>query len=227
MSNDFTLPDRNHCVLLTIDVQRDTTLKNAPLEIEGTLEAVPFIQKLVQAFRDNQSPIIHVVRLYRQDGSNVDLCRRFIVENGSQMVAPGSDGSELMTELKPNYRIQLDSDLLLSGQLQKIGNLEWIMYKPRWGAFYNTPLEKHLRLIDANTVVICGCNFPNCPRTTVYEASERDFKIVYVKDATSANYNRGLSELENIGVRVMDTIQCIEWLEPKMQNTTARIDTVE
>jgi nicotinamidase-related amidase len=143
------------------------------------------------------------------------------------MVAPGSDGSELVTELKPNYRIQLDSDLLLSGQLQKIGNLEWIMYKPRWGAFYNTPLEKHLRLIDASTVVICGCNFPNCPRTTVYEASERDFRIVYVKDATSANYERGLSELENIGVRVMDTIQCIEWLEPKMQNTTARIDTVE
>jgi nicotinamidase-related amidase len=187
MSNDFTLPDRNHCVLLTIDVQRDTTLKYAPLEIEGTLEAVPFIQKLVQAFRNNQSPIIHVVRLYRQDSSNVDLCRRFNVENGSQMVAPGSNGSELMKELKPNYRIKLDSDLLLSGQLQKIGNLEWIMCKPRWGAFYNTPLEKHLRLIDTNTVVICGCNFPNCPRTTVYEASERDFRIVYVKDATSAN----------------------------------------
>jgi nicotinamidase-related amidase len=154
MLNDFTLPDRNHCVLLTIDVLRDSTAENAPLEIKGTLEAVPFIQKLVQAFRDDQKPIIHVVRLYRHDGSNVDLYRRSIVESGKQMVAPGSDGSDLMSELKPNYHIKLDPDLLLSGKLQKIGPLEWIMYKPRWGAFYNTPLEKHLRLIDVNTAAI-------------------------------------------------------------------------
>ena len=58
MLNDFTLPDRNHCVPLTIDVQRDSTVENAPLEIKGTLEAAPFIQKLVQAFRDDQKPII-------------------------------------------------------------------------------------------------------------------------------------------------------------------------
>jgi nicotinamidase-related amidase len=87
------------------------------------------------------------------------------------------------------------------------------MYKPRWGAFYETPLEKHLRSIDVNTVVVCGCNFPNCPRATIYEASERDFKIVMVKDATSAVYDVGLKESENIGVDVMNTNQCIAWLQ--------------
>ena len=66
----------------------------------------------------------------------------------------------------------------LSGHLQQIGTMEWIMYKPGWGAFYNTLLEEHLHNLGANTVVICGCNFPNCPRTTIYEASERDFRII-------------------------------------------------
>jgi hypothetical protein len=60
---------------------------------------------------------------------------------------------------------------------------------------------------------VCGCNFPNCPRATVYEASERDFKIVIVQDATSGVHNVGLKELENIGVMVMKTNQCIAWLQ--------------
>ena len=128
------------------------------------------------------------------------------------MVIPGSDGAEFMDELKPSSAIRLDSSLLLSGHLQQIGTMEWIMYKPRWGAFYNTLLEKHLHNLDVNTVVICGCNFPNCPRTTIYEASERDFRIILAKDATSLIYNIGLQELENIGVLLMNTDECITWL---------------
>jgi nicotinamidase-related amidase len=94
------------------------------------------------------------------------------------VVIPGSDGAELMDELKPSSSstIRLDSSLLLSDHLQQIGTMEWIMYKPRWGAFYNTLLEKHLHSLGVNTVIVCGCNFPNCPRTTIYEASEREMK---------------------------------------------------
>jgi nicotinamidase-related amidase len=99
-----------------------------------------------------------------------------------------------MDELKPSFDTKLDSNLLLSGQLQQIGPKEWIMYKPRWGAFYNTLLEKHLQDLGVNTVVVCGCNFPNCPRTTIYEASERDFRTVLAKDGTSALYDTGLQE---------------------------------
>jgi nicotinamidase-related amidase len=54
--------------------------------------------------------------------------------------------------------------------------------------------------LDVNTVAVCGCNFPNCPRATIYEASERDFRVAVVTDATSGLYERGLRELENIGV---------------------------
>jgi nicotinamidase-related amidase len=50
-----------------------------------------------------------------------------------------------------------------------------------------------------------GCNFPNCPRTSIYEASERDFRIVLVEDAVSGLYERGTEEMRNIGVRLMST----------------------
>ncbi len=48
-----------------------------------------------------------------------------------------------------------------------------------------------------------GCNFPNCPRASIYEASERDFRLVLVRDAVSGLYERGERELANIGVRLM------------------------
>jgi len=66
--------------------------------------------------------------------------------------------------------------------------------------------------LQVNTVVIAGCNFPNCPRATVYEASERDFRIVLVTDAMSGLYARGSQELRQIGVALWDIDKCLEWL---------------
>lgn len=154
-----------------------------------------------------------MIRLYHQDGSNVDLCRKDLVRSGKQIVITGSAGAEIVDELKPSIDTALDSNLLLSGRLQQVGSSEWIMYKPRWGAFYGTPLEEYLRSLDISTVVITGCNFPNCPRTTIYEASERDFRIKFAEDATSQTHDKALEEMRAIGVSVMATSECINWLE--------------
>ncbi|MBA3749579.1 MAG: cysteine hydrolase [Nitrosopumilus sp.] len=210
--NSYVSPDRKHSALLIIDVQRDFALNGAPAEIPGTQQSVKYIKLLVQHYRKQGLPIIHVIRIYQSDGSNVDLCRKKDIENGKQMVISGSDGAEILDELKPTFNIKLNSNLLLSGQLQQIGFMEWIMYKPRWSAFYNTILENHLHDLNVNTIVVCGCNFPNCPRTTIYEASERDFKIILAKDATSLVYDKALEELKNIGISLMDADECISWL---------------
>lgn len=207
--NDYVSPDWEKAALLTIDTQRDFTLPGAPAEIPGTMKVLPKMQQLVQAFRNQRKPIIHVVRLYLPDGSNADLCRRKDIEQGKRMVVPGSEGAELMVELKPAPEVRLDTEKLLNGELQSIGPQEWVMYKPRWGAFFQTPLEPHLHDLGINTIVVCGCNFPNCPRTTIYQASERDFRIVLVTDAISQIYTRGLQELKNIGVSLLNSTECL------------------
>ena len=160
-------------------------------------------QQVVCLFRRQRLPIIHVIRLYLPDGSNVDLCRRRMIAEGKRIVAPDTIGAELVDELKPRLDVKLDSSLLLSGALQSVGDREWILYKPRWGAFYSTHLEDHLHQIGVDTVVVAGCNFPNCPRTTIYEASERDFRVVLITDAISGLYDQGIKELTNIGVAIM------------------------
>ena len=199
-----TAPQYEHAALLTIDVQRDT-LDGQPFEIPGTSAIVPRIARLAAFFRSQRRPIIHVVRLYKPDGSNVDLCRRTPVQQGAQLVIVGTSGAELAAPLLSSQSIRLDSQLLLSGGLQAVGPEEWIMYKARWGAFYRTPLEQHLRGLGVSTLVFTGCNFPNCPRMSIYEASERDFRVVAIENAISGLDRRGRAELENIGVLVVDT----------------------
>lgn len=210
--DEYIKPRPENSVLLTIDTQNDFTLPDAPAEIEGTAQAVPQMERLTEAFRLAAAPVVHVIRLYKQDGSNVDQCRKATIESGAEIVRPETDGAELVAELKPSADVRIDAETLLRGDFQEIGPQEWIMYKPRWSAFYRTGLEDFLAARSVDTIVLCGCNFPNCPRTTVYEASERDYRLVFVPDATSGVYERGIEELENIGVKVQDTADTIAWI---------------
>jgi len=211
VSDPYTEPDLTSATLITIDVQRDT-LDGAPLEVPGTSAALPAMRALVRAFRHAGRPIVHIVRLYAPDGSNVDLCRRRAMEAGERYLVPGEAGSQLAPELLPAGEPALDSELLLAGGIQTVGEEEVVVYKPRWGAFYGSALEDHLRERHVSTLFFCGCNYPNCPRTSIYEASERDFRVVLVRDAVSGLYERGERELAAIGVGLMSAAEVTDVL---------------
>jgi nicotinamidase-related amidase len=206
LSDPYTAPEFAAAALITIDTQRDV-LDGGPLEIAGTSAVLPRMRALADAFREVGRPIIHVVRLYQPDGSNVDLCRRRAVEEGARVLMTDAPGSQLAEELLPDPDLSLDGAQLLAGGVQSLGVREVAIYKSRWGAFFRTPLEDHLREQGVSTLVFSGCNFPNCPRTSMYEASERDFRVVLVRDAVSGLYERGERELVNIGVQLMSTVE--------------------
>lgn len=206
----YTTPNWNTSVLITIDTQNDFTLPNAPAEINGTSNVLPNMKRVLEAYRTKGLPIIHVIRLYKEDGSNVDLCRREAIENGAKIAAPYSDGAELVSDIRSSHYSALETDKLLNGEFQSVGEHEWVMYKPRWGAFYQTDLETFLRERGIDTLVFTGCNFPNCPRTSMYEASERDFRVVMVADSMSQVYEKGVQEMSNIGVHVCDLDEVLE-----------------
>jgi nicotinamidase-related amidase len=214
----YVTPEFDSVALVSIDVQRDV-LDGQPFEIPGTSAAVVGMARLADAFRSARRPIVHIVRLYCEDGSNVDACRRAAVEDGFRALVPGSSGAEIAEGLSPEGS-SLDAELLLSGGIQELGPGEVAIYKPRWGAFYETPLEEHLRALGVSTLVFCGCNFPNCPRTSIYEASERDFRLVLAEDAISGIYDRGRDEFTNIGVALMSTEEITASLQPVAARVT-------
>lgn len=209
---DYLSPERHRVALLTIDAQRDFCASSKGPKGGCSAPSVTPMARLTEGFRAKGRPIVHVVRLYRCDGSNVELCNRASIEEGQRIVMPGTSGAELLEGLKPNPGLRLDASLLLDGKFQSLGRHEWIMYKPRWSAFYQTPLEDHLKAIGITTIVICGCNFPNGPLASVYAASNRDFRIVLATDALSCSNDVTLAELARMGVYLMTSDQCLAWL---------------
>ncbi|MGO9098299.1 MAG: cysteine hydrolase family protein [Mycobacterium sp.] len=213
-------PHFDSAALLTIDVQVDT-LDGGPLEIPGTSTAVPRITSLCQAFRRAGRPIVHIVRIYRADGTNAEPVRMDLVTGPTPVLRSGTPGRLLAPGLAPDPAAQFDDELLLSGRAQQLGEREIILYKPRWGAFFGTRLDDYLRENHVNTVVVAGCNYPNCPRTSIYQASERDYRVVLVEDAVSGLYERGRAEMTNIGVTLCRTESVIAGLG-KTTSDTAR-----
>ena len=196
--DEHTLPEFSRSALLTIDLQRDFVA-----DVAGTAGVLPAIRRLTDAFRGARRPIVHVVRLYLPDGSNADLCRRTVRDT----VVPHSVGSRLAEGLAQDS--MLDPDLLLDGRTQPIGKDEHILYKPRWSAFFRTRLLTHLTERAVNTVVVAGCNYPNCPRATLVDATERDLRTVAVRDAISGWTTDADHELPNMGIACMSTDEVV------------------
>ncbi|MFE6795910.1 cysteine hydrolase family protein [Paenibacillus chitinolyticus] len=207
--NTYIQPNLVTSALLTIDTQNDFSLPGAPAEIPGTSEVLPVMGRLLEQCRAHGIPVIHVIRIYERDGSNADLCRKAMIEAGAAIAAPGTWGADLADAIKPPHAEELRFEALLGGEIQAIGEREWVVYKSRWGAFYNTQLEDFLKERGIDTLIFTGCNFPNCPRTSMYEASERDFKAIMVEDAISGVYEKGKEEIRNIGISIYDSASLI------------------
>lgn len=200
---DYLAPRFSSSALVLIDVQNDF-LDGGASPVEGTTDVVPALERLVAGYRGAGLPVVHVVRFYEPGDSDVDLVRRKRIEHGEMVVAPGTAGAEIAQSLLPRGT-SLDAATLRAGQAQEVGEREAILFKPRWSAFYRTVLEEWLRKRDVDTVVVAGCNLPNCPRATLFDATERDFRSVLVLDAVSQATGERLADLEAIGVRVLDT----------------------
>ena len=203
-------PHWRSAALLVVDLQRDF-LDDGAAPVEGTSALVAPAVRLVQAFRAAGRPVVHVVRLYSSDGVDVDTVRRAAIESGVRIVAPGTDGAEPAVGLLPGGA-RLNAHLLLSGRLQVVGEREAVVFKPRWSAFHRTALDDWLVELGCDTVVVAGCNLPNCPRATLTDATERDLRAVLATDAVSRSSPERLGDLAAIGVVLMPTDEIVSHL---------------
>lgn len=62
--------------LLITDMQNDSCQPGAAFEVRGALSMLPNIKRLLDAFRTHGLPVVHVMREYRADGTDVEVARR-------------------------------------------------------------------------------------------------------------------------------------------------------
>ncbi len=203
LETPYTRLHPERCALLIIDVQNDWGDPGGAKPMPDLDRVMPKLVKVTEAFRLAQRPIVHVVRLYLEDASNVDLCRRWQFERGeTRAVVAGSWGSQLASALNPSGA-ELDVPALLEGRMQELGPREFIMYKPRFSAFHRTPLKDFLEARGMDSVVIAGITFPNCVLATQLGATDNDFRVGLVPEACTQTEEAGLLAMQNKGVQLM------------------------
>lgn len=195
--------------LVVIDVQNDFV--DGAIPVPGTSEVLPRLERLVAAFRAAARPIVHAIRLYEPGSSDADPVRRASIERGARIVAPRTSGAEIPATIT-GAAVRLDTGALLAGQPQSVGPDEVIFYKPRWSAFFRTELQSWLAERQVMSVLVAGCNLPNCPRATLFDATERDFRAGAVTDAVSQVRPDRLADFALIGVQQVTVNEALQHL---------------
>ena len=186
--------------LLMIDMQNGFLNPESPLWIRGAQATVPACARVISACRSAGLPVVFVNRAYRADGSDVELTRRQAWARGGRPLTPGSTGP-LSVENPPEFgRIPGDYEII----------------KPRYSAFFQTPLDLLLRRMGVDAVVLAGTTTPNCIRTTCYDALSLDYQVTVLEDCCSSNTDAiqqaNMLDMRNVGAEILSSGLFLEHL---------------
>jgi len=172
MQPEWIAPART--ALLIVDMQVDFAAADGAMAREGhdmkpAQAAVAQAARLVDAARRAQVPCIFV-GLHTRAGDETPALRELRERRGKVDEKPiceeGTRGAEFF------------------GPAPRPG--EAVFWKSRYSGFANPGLERHLRGLGRDTLVIAGLTTECCIDATARDAFERDFLVMIAQDAVAA-----------------------------------------
>jgi ureidoacrylate peracid hydrolase len=158
--------------LVIIDMQNagladDGSFAKAGFDITNLTNAVAPCRQLLNSARQAGVPVIFTRYVYRADYADGGVVIRYFHPQLKDInsLAEGTEDIEIIDLLAP-----------VEG--------EFVIDKNRPSAFYATNIEPILNGLDVDSLVICGITTSMCVESTVRDASQRDYKVFVVKDAT-------------------------------------------
>ena len=185
------ISNTTHSALLVIDMEQGFLSPDSPHCVPMAAGIVPAVTRAVEVARAKGIPVFFVKRLYRYDGSDVELSRWAGWQAGGRAMGPGSTGpasAQAPEGLRPQPG-------------------DYTIIKPRWSAFFQTELDLILRRLGVRTVILAGTATPNCVRTTAYDAMALDYNVVLLSDGTASRtadiQRANLQDMAAVGAVVM------------------------
>ncbi len=162
--------------LLVVDVQKIYTSKSSEMFCRDADKTLARINKLVDTFESEKSPIVYVRHQHRMDRS--DIGNLFNFDGGEVEEVNFLEGSE---GVKYDRRLRLASNYIE-------------IVKTRYSAFAGTELATILRKQAVRRVVVTGFMTNFCCESTARAAFDLDFFVDVIIDATGTpgteNYNQ-------------------------------------
>jgi ureidoacrylate peracid hydrolase len=183
----FDRLDPARTALLVIDMQTAFCAAGAPAEVPSSREIVPPINALTRELRELGCPVIWVVHANSSKNGRSDWEMFFNHVVGDDMRQRTMDG------LAPGNQT-------VWGELE-VTPADHTVIKNRYSALIagSSQLERLLRSLDIDTVLIAGTKTNVCCESTARDAMMLDFKVVMLSDCCAAlSDDEHRSALENI-----------------------------
>ncbi len=91
---------------------------------------------------------------------------------------------------------------------------EYRVVKNRFSGFMQTELDFMLRRLGIRDVVVCGIQYPNCIRATIFDGVSLGYNVTLITDATGAQTvevaHANIHDIANIGVTCLTTAQFLK-----------------
>lgn len=190
--------DPKRAALIMIDMQNGFIDPTSSLCVAGAAATVPACAQALAHARELGMAIFHVRRAYAPDGSDVEPVRyRTWLEGGRPLCVESNDPASFKA---PEPLAPAEGDR--------------VVMKPRFSAFFDTPLDEILRRENIDTVVLTGTTTPNCIRSTCYDALSLNYNVAIIEDCTSSRtpevQRANIEDMAFIGAYVLD---CAEFCE--------------
>ncbi|MEA4966067.1 MAG: cysteine hydrolase [Oscillospiraceae bacterium] len=156
--------------LIVIDMENGFISAESAQCIKNAEKTIPACTDAVHTARSKGIPVFFVKRIYRSNGSDVEMTRYEAWKNGGRGMGPSSRGA-ISAEAPEGLR-PVDGD--------------YTIIKPRWSAFFHTELDLILRRLQIETVLLIGTTTPNCIRTACYDANSLEYGVVILEDCCSS-----------------------------------------
>lgn len=185
-------------VLLIIDMLEEFV--RGRLRAEATEAVIPTIQKLLACARKVGIPVV-----YAADSHYPKVDGEF--ELWGPHAVRGLPESQVVVELEPQEG-------------------DYVIYKRRYDAFFETDLDLLLRELGASTTILTGIHTHICVQQTAVGAFYRGYKVVVPVDCVAAAtrewHERGLEYMRAfLGAELLTSDQLIERLKRELTTPPA------
>lgn len=200
----------NKAAVVMIDMQNGFIDESSPLCVAGARASIPACVRVLEKARESDMTVVHAIRSYAKDGSNVEPCR-FDIWNAAKPLSPGCDPA--IDDREPEELAAHDGEI--------------VVVKPSFSAFFKTDLHETLQSRGINTVVLTGTTTPNCIRSSCYDALSLGYNVAIIEDATSSRnaevQTSNIADMAFIGAFVLSSDEFSRFLLANMENTTERV----
>lgn len=153
--------------LLVIDMQNSFVASGGVFQAPRGLAIIPNVDSLVNAARAAQRPVIWTQSDHSPPGGGLILDRHPVIGKTPELWI-----GDASFDLYPTMEQPLPG--------------EHRVVKHKYDAFHDTDLDRALRNLGCDTVVITGVATEICCESTARAAFFHDYKVVFLRDATAA-----------------------------------------